>query len=117
MAPPLRQSQAVLPNPKALILEGIEREQDRFILTVRTRQPTTCPKCGRSSTTRHSEYVRTIQYLPWQGLSVYIQAKIGRFRCRNLGCSQNFFAERLPGIASRRVRRTERLDNVICFVG
>jgi transposase len=117
MAPPPRHSQAVLPDPKTLILDGVEREQNRFILTVRTRQPTACPKCGRSSKARHSEYVRTIQDLPWQGLSVYVQAKIRRFRCRNPACSQKVFAERLPGIASRRVRRTDRLDSVIRFVG
>ena len=66
---------------------------------------------------RHSGYIRRIQDLPWQGLSVCIQAKVHRFRCRNPGCVQKVFAERLPGIVSPHARRTDRLSGVIRFVG
>jgi transposase len=117
MAPPPSHSQAVLPNPKSLILDRVERDQNQFILTVRTRQPVACPRCGESCISRHSEYIRTIQDLPWQGLSVYIKVRVRRFRCRNPSCRQKVFAERLPGIASRRARRTDRLGSVIRFVG
>jgi transposase len=117
MAPPPSHSQAVLPNPRSLILDHVEREQNRFILTVRTRQPAACPKCGEPSVSRHSGYIRRIQDLPWQGLSVCIQAKVHRFRCRNPGCVQKVFAERLPGIVSPHARHTDRLSSVIRFVG
>jgi transposase len=117
MALPASHWQAVLPSSKSLILDRVEREENRFVLTVRTRQPTACPKCGKSSVSRHSEYIRMIQDLPWQGLSAYIQARVRRFRCRNQGCSQKVFAERLPGIAPRHARRTDRLGSVIRFVG
>ena len=116
MALPPSHSQAVLPNPKSLILDCVERDQKRFILTVRTRQPVACPKCGQSRISGHSEYVRTVQDLPWQGLSVYIQIRVRRFRCRNPGCSQKVFAERLPGIASPHARRTDRLRNPVRWI-
>jgi hypothetical protein len=42
-------SQALLPNPDILILERIEREANRFRLTVRVEQEPTCPSIRRRS--------------------------------------------------------------------
>src|SRR5712692_4816809 len=83
MALPKSHSQSVLPNPRLLVLETIEQFEDRFLLTVRVQQVPLCPECGRASESRHSHYVRRLQDLPWQGLSVQIHLRVRRFRCRN----------------------------------
>ncbi len=66
------------------------------------------------SSQRHT---RTAQDLPWQGLVVEIRIRAHKFRCRNPGCRQKIFAERLNGVAFTHARRTERLGNVIRLVG
>src|SRR5437899_3271536 len=83
MALPKSHSQSVLPNPRLLVLETIEQFEDRFLLTVRVQQVPLCPECGRASESRHSHYVRRLQDLPGQGLSVQIHLRVRRFRCRN----------------------------------
>ena len=117
MAPRPSHSHSVLPNPQMLVLERISREENRFVITVHAHHPPRCPTCGKVSKSRHSEYSRTIQDLPWQGMPVFIQARIRRFRCRGSACSRKVFAERLPGIAGRHARRTDRLGAVVRLVG
>jgi transposase len=117
MAPPPSHSQSVLPDPKTLILDGIEQQEAQFILSVHARQVPCCPRCGRSSGSKHSHYARTIQDLPWQGLSVRIRLKVRRFRCRNAACDQKIFSERLPGTLQPYARRSDRLGTVIRLVG
>ncbi len=117
MAPPPSHSQSVLPNPQKLVLESIERVEDRFVITAHFREPPRCPACGTVSRSRHSEYVRTIQDLPWQGMMVQLRVRIRRFRCRSPGCGRKVFAERLPGIAKAYSRRTDRLADIVRLVG
>ena len=76
MAPFESHSQSVLPNPRFLGLESIEQFEDRFLLSVRVEQVPLCPECGRVSESRHSSYVRRLQDLPWQGISVQIHLRI-----------------------------------------
>ncbi|MBC7928911.1 MAG: transposase [Bryobacteraceae bacterium] len=92
-------SQAVLPNPVTLVLEGIDRCDDDFRMCVRARQPSVCPDCGHISTSRHSRYSRRLNDLPWQGRSVQIWLRVGRYRCRNEQCLRKIFCERMPGVA------------------
>jgi transposase len=110
-------SQALLPNPDILILERIERETNRFRLTVRVEQEPTCPRCGAVSRSRHSFYSRRLQDLPWQGMAVELWTIVGRFRCRNASCPRQIFCERLPQIAQAYGRQTERAAEIVRLIG
>jgi zinc-finger of transposase IS204/IS1001/IS1096/IS1165 len=117
MAPPPSHSQSVLPHPQLLILNGVERGEDGFILEVGSRQAPQCPHCGKLSRSFHSFSYRRLQDLPWQGLSVRLRLRARRFRCRNPSCEQKNFVERFPEVARSYARQTERLREIIRCVG
>jgi transposase len=109
-------SQSVLPNPRSLVLETIEQSEDHFLLSVHVEQVPYCPECGRLSSSRHSSYVRRLQDLPWQGLTVQILLRVRRFRCRNHSCPRLVFTERVEGIPCY-LRQTSRLAEIVRVVG
>ena len=109
-------SQSVLPNPRSLVLETIKQSNDHFLLSVHVEQVPGCPECGRPSHSRHSSYVRQLQDLPWQGLTVQILLRVRRFRCRNHSCPRQVFAERVEGVPSY-LRQTSRLAEIVRVVG
>ena len=117
MASPPSHAQSVLPDPKALVLDRIERVENRFILSVHGRQAPRCPRCSRVSSSPHSSYVRNVQDLPWQGLAVQIRLKVRRFRCRNRNCGQKIFSERLSGIVRAYGHRSDRLGDIVRLIG
>lgn len=116
MAPPPSHSQAVLPGQK-LVLDKIERVDDRFLVDVHVQQASHCPACGRLSGSRHSAYVRRLKDLPWQGCAVELRLKIRRFRCRNRACARKIFAEPIPEVARSHVRWTTRVGEIIRLIG
>src|SRR5207244_12849126 len=116
MALPKSHSQSVLPNPRLLVLETIEQFEDRFLLTVRVQQVPLCPECGRASESRHSHYVRRLQDLPWQGLSVQIHLRVRRFRWRDPDCQRRAFTERREGVPHY-LRQTSRIDGTVRLGG
>src|SRR3989442_7880609 len=65
---------------------------------------------------RHSHYVRRLQDLPWQGLSVQIHLRVRRFRCRNPDCQRKVFTERVEGVPPY-LRQTSRLAEIVRLVG
>ena len=117
MAPPPSHSQSLLPRSDILILDSIERDADRFRLVVHVEQEPLCPVCGEYSRSRHSCYLRRLQDLPWQGVSVQLWATVGRFRCRNPSCPREIFCERLPRIARKYARQTERAAEIVRLIG
>jgi transposase len=117
MAPPLSHSQALLPRSDILILDRIERDADRFRLLVHVDQLPVCPLCSEASRSQHSCYLRCLQDLPWQGVSVQLWATVGRFRCRNPACPRKIFCERLPRIARAYARQTERASEIVRLIG
>lgn len=117
MAPPPSHSQSLLPNSTALVLERIQRDEEGFILEVRSQSNAQCPECGTRSRSFHSFYGRHLQDLPWQGLPVRLRVKARRFRCRNSSCSRKIFVERLPDIARSHARQTDRLREIIRCAG
>jgi transposase len=104
-------------KPRYPTLDGIERDADRFRLMVHVEQTPTCPLCGEASQSRHSSYLRNLQDLPWQGISVQLWATVGRFRCRNSMCSRKIFCERLPRVARADGRQTERASDIVRLIG
>ena len=117
MAPPPSHSQAVLPNPRILVLERIERVDEQFRLCVTVNQSPACPVCGHTSRSLHSWYCRRLQDLPWQGSSVQIIATVRRFRCRNPDCVRRVFCERLPRVARPYTRQIERASEIVRLIG
>lgn len=117
MAPSLGHSQSLLPNPAVLILDRIEQNPSQFRLFVHADQEPACPVCGHRSRSIHSIYYRHLQDLPWQGMAVQMWLTVGRFRCRNKGCSRRIFCERLPGVARAYGRQTDRTAEIVRLVG
>ena len=114
--PSLSHSQSLLPNPRILLLDRIERDANRFRLTVHVEQEPSCRLCGEVSRSRHSFYSRRLQDLPWQGAAVELWAIVGRFRCRNASCPCKIFCERLPQIARVYGRQTERAVEIVRLI-
>src|SRR5512135_2026497 len=71
-----------------------------------------CPLCDQPSTRRHSSYRRRWADLPWQGRTVELHLRVGRFRCTTVSCPRRIFAERLPAAAPSGQRCTARLSTI-----
>ena len=116
MATPPSHSQTVLPAD-SLILDKIERIDDRFQLYAHVQQKVCCPACDQVSRSRHSEYERRLQDLPWQGCAVELRLKVRRFRCHNPACVRKIFAEPIPQVARSHARRTTRVGEIVRLIG
>ena len=117
MASPPSHSQSLLPNPGILVLDRIERDQDRFRLMVHVEQEPACPLCSQIARTLHSRYSRCVQDFPWQGVSVQLWVTASRFRCCNRTCPRKIFCERLPGVAQVYARQTARTAELVRLIG
>ena len=80
MVPSPSHSQSLLPNSAILILDRIERDDDRFRLLAHVEQSPMCPLGSEVSRSFHSRYRRRLQDLPWQGVAVQLRVTVGRFR-------------------------------------
>jgi hypothetical protein len=92
---------------------SVERREQAWTVTVDSRQPTFCPGCGAQSKSRHSTYWRTLWDLSAQGAPVIVNARLGRWRCRNQLCDRRIFTERVPSLAAPFARRTARLAGAL----
>src|SRR5215216_1288667 len=104
-------SRTILPaSNKLLSLIGVRADTNVITLSAKTSASTArCPVCGKRSGRVHSRYMRTLADLPWQGVPVTVRLHVRRFFCDYRTCNRAIFAERLPGVAARYARRTERL--------
>jgi hypothetical protein len=100
-----------------LNVASVERREQAWAVTVHSRRPTFCPGCGAQSKSRHSTYWRTFRDLSAQGAPVIVQARLGRWRCRNQQCDRRIFTERVPGLAAPFARRTTRLAEIVRLLG
>ena len=96
---------------------SVERRERAWTVTVDSRQPTFCPGCGAQSKSRHSTYWRTLWDLSAQGAPVIVNARLGRWRCRNQQCDRRIFTERVPSFAAPFARRTARLAGIVRLLG
>jgi transposase len=96
---------------------SVEPRGQAWTVTVDSRLPPACPRCGALSNSRHSTYSRALRDLSAQGAPVIVNARLGRWRCRNRKCDQRIFAERLPGLAAPLARRTTRLAKIVQLLG
>lgn len=104
-------SRTVLPAPKLLGPTGVRAYENAITLAARTvSRVARCPVCRKRSSRVHSRYTRTLADLPWQGIPVTVRLRVRRFFCDHKACDRAILAERLPGVAKRYGRRTERLE-------
>src|ERR1700733_4638504 len=96
---------------------SVERGGQAWTITLGSQQLSVCPGCGARSKSRHSTYWRTLRDLSAQGAPVVINARLGRWRCRNQLCDRRIFTERVPGLASPFARRTVRLAEIVRLIG
>lgn len=96
--------------PAGLVVDRVSVEADRVAVTAHVRAAkAACPLCRRPFLRVYSRYSRHLGDLPWQGRVGELHLQVRRFRCATTNCPRRIFAERLPAVASPRVRRTRRL--------
>ncbi len=77
----------------------------------------TCPGCGCWLGRIHGSYLRFPRDLPSVGKFVVVSLRVRRFVCEEDSCERTTFAEQVPGLTRRFVRRTERLRSTLVSVG
>ena len=107
----------LLPRSPLLRLTDIQHDGPKWIVRADGPPYAACPTCGRVSTSRHSAYVRTMNDLPAVGAVVALKIRVSRWRCRSPACAVRLFADRLPGVADLRGRRTCRANVVARLIG
>jgi transposase len=103
------------PAPDMNVVE-VERAEPGWTVMVDSRDRSTCPDCGTSSSSRHNFYHRTLRDLPAQGRLVIIRARLTRWRW-NDRCDRRIFVERHPRLAAPFARRTTRLAEIVTLFG
>lgn len=100
----------LLPDRSGLRCHQVAIGSDVIIIEASSCGPTArCPECGQPSSRMHSRYVRTLDDLPWQGRKVQLRWRSRRFFCDATECTRRIFTERLPSVAGRHARATDRL--------
>ncbi len=102
--------------PDGVQVDDLKLDAGGLTITARTiAVEAACPLCGRLSTQVHSSYWRTLDDLPWQDRAVTWRMKVRRFRC--VHCPGRIFAERVPGLAGTKRRRSDRLAEAQTDIG
>jgi hypothetical protein len=110
-----------LPKPDLLVLEGIDETEKGVVIRIRSKEIPRYPAC-LSSEVSLSQHLRSPSpRSALAGATVQIQLKTLRFRCRDRQCKRKVFAKRLPRVAVRRARETDRVAqsfgwSVTCWV-
>jgi transposase len=108
----------LLPDPQALRPVKIIPGQSSLTFVVKaTRTQAECPRCHRPSTRVHSYYTRKVADLPWHGVSVRLDLRTRRFRCKNSLCTKRVFCERLPRVVAHYARKTVRMEEALTLIG
>jgi transposase len=112
------QPSTLLADPTSIRLEKIIQHSSSLTLVVKTtRAQAECPRCHRPSRRVHSYYIRSVADLPWHGVSVRLELRTRRFRCRNSLCTRRVFCERLPRLVAHYGRKTVRMEDALRLIG
>ena len=119
MASPPSHVQALLPDTSCLKLTSVKQDAGGpvLILAAAASSVAYCPSCHTATHSLHSNYVRILRDLPWQGAAAEIRLSARRFRCRSPDCPCVTFAEELPSVSPRYGRQTSRFAETIRLVG
>src|SRR3954468_1041199 len=99
--------------PPGVAVDRLLPAGNHLVLETHAPSPSApCPVCDQLSTRRHSTYRRRLADLPWQGRTVELHLKLGRFRCATASCPRRIFAEPPPAAAAPWKRRTIRLAEI-----
>ena len=102
--------------PDGLQVDDLTLDGSVLLITARTTAAqASCRVCGRASARVHSRYWRTFKDLPWQDRSVTWRVQVRRFRCSH--CLGRIFAERVPGLGTRKARRSDQLAEAQTEIG
>jgi transposase len=88
-----------------------------WIMEAHGQNSAVCPGCQSISHARHSRYWRSLKDLPVQGTQVILRLHLGRWRCRNAGCRQRIFTERLSKVCAPYAQQTKRASEIIVAMG
>lgn len=99
----------LLPWLTWLDLDEIYTDEQQIAFMLTSIQCAACPQCHQPSHAPHSWYQRRIADLPCAGMTVCLHVQVRKFFCRNSGCPQVVFSERLSSMAAPYARRTQRL--------
>ncbi len=111
--------QALLPDTSCLKLKSVKQDVGGPVLIFAAAASSVayCPSCHTDTNSLHSNYVRILRDLPWQGTTAEIRLSARRFRCRATDCPCVTFAEELPSVSPRYGRQTSRFAETIRLVG
>src|ERR1700686_61670 len=98
-------------------LRRVFKTDQGWIMEAHGQNSAVCPGCQSISRSRHSRYWRSLKDLPVQGTQVVLRLRLGRWRCRNAGCEQRIFTERLSKVCAPYAQQTKRTGEIIAAVG
>lgn len=99
---------SILSDLDSYNIEDLQNNNEclRVYLTQKRRKAS-CPRCGKTSRSVHSRYIRTLAHVPITLTRVELCLVVRRFRCGNPSCEQRIFAERANGLCRTYARTTE----------
>lgn len=111
-------NRSLSPCPAEVQIERLLARKDQIILVLHAiRLSVPCPDCAQPSRRIHSYYERRLTDLPWNGIPVKIRLRTRRFFCDSAECARWVFAERLPKTTATHARRTQRMQEALCWLG
>jgi transposase len=110
-------NRSLSPCPAEVQVERLLAPKDHIIIVLHAvRASVPCPECGQPCHRVHSYYERRLSDLPWNGIPVKIRLRTRRFFCDGTNCAGWIFAERLPGTSGTYSRRTQRMQETLCWL-
>jgi transposase len=109
---------SLVPLSEGIHVEQVARATHTLHITLKTVAPTAlCPSCSVCSTQIHSRYARTLSDLPWRSYVIRLYLHTRKFFCSVRTCPRHIFTERLPAIVAPYARRSNRLADILRFIG
>lgn len=100
-----------------LVMIKNEKKENKIYITCKSvKAECACPYCNKTSSSVHSQYVRTLGDLPIQNNEVKLLLIVRKFFCSNENCNHKTYGERFDFVEPKSVR-TKRLDKYINKMG
>ncbi|WP_211305056.1 transposase [Streptomyces albireticuli] len=100
-----------------MLIEEIERRQEKVVLRTRVPAATGACRCRQGSARVHGRYVRRLRDVAVGGTGVVIDLLARRFRCEKPGCTAVTFAEQITGLTTPHSRYTPLLRGLLTQIG